>query len=80
MILRDIADVMQQRQKVTGRELARHFHTSEDAIDAMLGVWMKKGRVRKVTAAGCAGSCCGQRSECFYEWLSEGQIGFVTAS
>lgn len=80
MILRDIATMMQEKQRITGRELARHFQTSEDAIDAMLGVWMRKGRVRKVCAAGCSGSCCGQRTETYYEWLAEGQIGLVMAS
>ena len=59
MILRDIADCLQQQQRMTGRELARQFQTSEDAIDAMIGVWMRKGRVRKVSAGGCSGSCCG---------------------
>ncbi|WP_024871024.1 FeoC-like transcriptional regulator [Tolumonas lignilytica] len=77
MILREIAACLQQKQRMTGRELARQFHTSEDAMDAMIGVWMRKGRVRKITAAGCKGSCCGQRSEIFYEWQPEGLIGFI---
>ena len=77
MILRDIADCLQQQQRMTGRELARQFQTSEDAIDAMIGVWMRKGRVRKVSAGGCSGSCCGQRSEIYYEWQAEGLIGFI---
>ena len=77
MILRDIADCLQQQQRMTGRELARQFQTSEDAIDAMIGVWMRKGRVRRVSAGGCSGSCCGQRSEMYYEWQPEGLIGFI---
>ena len=77
MILRDIADCLQQQQRMTGRELARQFQTSEDAIDAMIGVWMRKGRVRKVSAGGCSGSCCGQHSEIYYEWQPEGLIGFI---
>lgn len=77
MILRELADSLQRQQRVTGRELARQFQTSEDAIDAMMGVWMRKGRVRKVSAGGCSGSCCGQRSETHYEWQPEGLIGFI---
>jgi putative ferrous iron transport protein C len=77
MILRDLADSLQQQQRMTGRELARQFQTSEDAIDAMLGVWMRKGRVRKVSAGGCSGSCCGKRTDIYYEWQPEGLIGFI---
>ena len=77
MILRELADCLQQQQRMTGRELARQFQTSEDAIDAMVGIWMKKGRIKKVSATGCSGSCCGQRSEIYYEWQSDGLIGFI---
>ena len=77
MILREIADCLQQKHRMTGRELARQFQTSEDAIDAMVGIWMKKGRIKKGSATGCSGSCCGQRSEIYYEWQSDGLIGFI---
>ena len=41
MILRELGDYLAAQQKVSRRELARHFHTSEDAVEAMLGVWMR---------------------------------------
>lgn len=77
MILRELASVLAQQKSMSSRELAKHFQASEDVVDAMLGVWMKKGRVRKLVAGGCSGSCCGQRTEAYYEWLPEGQIGVV---
>lgn len=77
MIVRDVAELLKLRQRMTGRELSRHFDTSEEAIAAMLGVWMRKGRVRKVEQGGCSRGCCGARAEAFYEWLPEGQIGVV---
>lgn len=43
MILRELGDYLAAQQKVSRRDLARHFHTSEDAVEAMLGVWMRKG-------------------------------------
>ena len=52
-------------------------YKAEEAMDAMLGVWMRKGRVRKVTQSGCSGRCCGAREETQYEWLPEGQIGLI---
>ena len=79
MILRDIAQMVEAKKTITRRELAKHFGASEDVIEAMLGVWMKKGRIRKLMAGGCSGSCCGQRNEAYYEWLPEGQIGVVFA-
>ena len=77
MIVRDVGNLLAERGRMSLRDLARHFDTAEEAMDAMLGVWMRKGRVRKVSAGGCSGSCCGQRSEMYYEWQPEGLIGFI---
>ena len=77
MILRELGEYLEREGKVSRRDLARHFDTSEDAVEAMLGVWMRKGRVRKVEQGGCSGGCCGARAEAFYEWLPDGQIGVV---
>ncbi len=77
MIVRELGDLLQQRQRMTAQELARHFHVEDSMIDAMLGVWMRKGRVRKLHSGGCSGRCCGAREENVYEWLPEGQIGLV---
>ena len=77
MILRELGDYLAAQQKVSRRDLARHFATDEEAMDAMLGVWMRKGRIRKVSQSGCSGRCCGAREETQYEWLPEGQIGLV---
>jgi putative ferrous iron transport protein C len=77
MIVREVGVLMAERERMTLRELARHFHAAEETMDAMLGVWMRKGRIRKVTQSGCSGRCCGAREETQYEWLPEGQIGLV---
>lgn len=77
MILRELGDSLQRQGRASRHELARRFDASEDVIEAMLGVWMRKGRVRKVLSAGCGGRCCGQREEVYFEWLSEGSIGLV---
>ncbi|ALP42031.1 FeoC-like transcriptional regulator [Aeromonas schubertii] len=77
MILRELGDYLARQGRVSRRDLARHFATSEDAVEAMLGVWMRKGRVRKCATGGCSGSCCGQKSEVLFEWLPDGEIGVV---
>ena len=63
MILRELGDYLALHKKVSRRALARHFHTSEDAVEAMLGVWMRKGRVAKRETRLCGGSCCGKSEE-----------------
>ena len=80
MIVRELGTLLATRGRMTRLELARHFQASEEVVEAMLGVWMRKGRIRKSQAAGCAGSCCGARDECYYEWLPEGQIGLILHS
>lgn len=78
MILRQLAETLEKQQRMTARELARTFDTTEDAIDAMLGVWMRKGRVKKVSECGCSGGCCGQSAETVYQWQTDSShIGFV---
>jgi hypothetical protein len=77
VILRELGDYLAAQQKVSRRDLARHFHTSEDAVEAMLGVWMRKGRVAKRETQVCGGSCCGKGQEVMFEWCEPGQIGLV---
>ncbi|WP_323948486.1 FeoC-like transcriptional regulator [Aeromonas caviae] len=77
MILRELGDYLALHKKVSRRALARHFHTSEDAVEAMLGVWMRKGRVAKRESSLCGGSCCGKHEEVTFEWCEPGQIGLI---
>ena len=77
MILRELGDYPAVQRKVSRRDLARHFHTSVDAVEAMLGVWMRKGRVAKRETQVCGGSCCGKSQEVMFEWCEPGQIGLV---
>jgi len=42
-----ISQIVSNNSTNDRRELARQFQTSEDAIDAMIGVWMRKGGYAK---------------------------------
>lgn len=77
MILRELGAYLAERGRVSRRDLARHFHTSEDAVEAMLGVWMRKGRVAKRETRVCGGGCCGKSQEVMFEWCEPGRIGLV---
>ncbi len=48
MILAQLKDYIAAHGSVTAKELAQHFALSEDGVDAMLGVWMRKGVVSKM--------------------------------
>lgn len=53
--------------------LARQFKLSDDGIDAMLEIWVKKGRLKRSAVNGCAGcsSCGEQSSEVIYQWIKQ---------
>lgn len=77
MIVRDLGRLLAERQRMSARDLAKHFAVDETLIQSMMGVWMRQGRVRKVDVGGCAGRCCGAREETLFEWLPENQISFI---
>ncbi|EOW0283029.1 TPA: FeoC-like transcriptional regulator [Vibrio cholerae] len=43
MILNELKAAIESKNGATRQELARRFALSEDGIDAMLAVWIKKG-------------------------------------
>lgn len=75
MILAEMRDYLQQRQRVSLLELARHFAVELDAARGMLGRWIAKGRVRRLaTAPRCTHGCCqcDPASLELYEWCEPG--------
>lgn len=47
MILNDLKAAIEKENGITRQELARRFSLSEDGIDAMLSVWIKKGEISR---------------------------------
>ncbi|PJC87631.1 iron transporter FeoC [Vibrio sp. HA2012] len=45
MIISELKEYIQQHQGVSRDELARHFALSEDGVEAMLGIWIRKGKL-----------------------------------
>ena len=76
MILQQLRQVLEGQGWVAQSVLARQFQLSDDALDSMLSIWMRRGMVVKNTAAGCSGGCgCGDTSSVQYRWVESGQIG-----
>jgi len=48
MILTELKQAIEEQGSATRRELAKRFSMSEDGVDAMLGVWIKKGVISRL--------------------------------
>lgn len=48
MILNELKQHIEQEGQVTQKELAKKFALSEDGVDAMLAVWIKKGVISRM--------------------------------
>lgn len=48
MILNELKQHIDQQGHVTQKELAKKFALSEDGVDAMLSVWVKKGAISRM--------------------------------
>lgn len=73
MILADLRDYLKQQQRVTLNDLMIHFDMDADALRGMLGKWISKGKVKKISpdSAVCGTSCCKCNPTLteLYEWF-----------
>ena len=72
MILAELKSYMAERGRVPIDDLVNRFGVEPDALRAMLGHWMRKGRVQRLdSGAGECGGC----SKCdafrleIYRWI-----------
>ncbi|MDW6093461.1 FeoC-like transcriptional regulator [Vibrio rhizosphaerae] len=55
MILNELKSYLEQHGTTSGSILARHFRMSEDGVDAMLGIWVRKGVISRFVDTGQSG-------------------------
>ncbi|KGK13696.1 FeoC-like transcriptional regulator [Vibrio navarrensis] len=48
MILDELYQYIAAQGMVSRRDLAKHFGMSDDGVDAMLNVWIKKGKISRL--------------------------------
>ncbi len=72
MILSDLRTYLRQQHRVVLIDLVNHFNMDADAIRGMLSQWIRKGKVRRLSAeSACGTRCC----KCdptlteIYEWV-----------
>lgn len=74
MILSDLRLYLRKQRTVALIDLVNHFDMDADAIRGMLGKWISKGKVKKLSVdSACGTSCC----KCdptlteLYEWVDK---------
>jgi hypothetical protein len=71
MILSEIRDYLRTHRRATLDDMAARFDKPPDALRGMLGKWVAKGKVVKVSDAGaCRHACggCAVGGPEIYEW------------
>lgn len=48
MILTQLKQHIEQHGCVSRKDLAKQFHLSEDGVDAMLAIWIRKGKMTRL--------------------------------
>ncbi len=48
MILTELKQAIEAQGSITRKELAKRFSMSEDGVDAMLAIWIKKGVISRL--------------------------------
>ncbi len=74
MILSDLKNYIQEQKRVSLIDLTNHFHIDADALRAMLGKWVSKGKVKKTALdTACGTSCCKCDTAMteIYEWIDQ---------
>lgn len=73
-----VRDYLRDRGSAPLTDVALHFDAGEDAVRAVLNLWIAKGKVLPLAAgAGCskAGSCgCACKVEEVFEWVGEKRL------
>lgn len=72
--LTELRDILRQSPRASLLSLSLQSHSEPDAVDAMMRVWEKKGRVKRTAPApsacgGCVAGC--SPSQIMFEWLGD---------
>ncbi|MDN3682168.1 FeoC-like transcriptional regulator [Vibrio tapetis subsp. quintayensis] len=66
MILAKLGQYLKEHSTVSRRDLGKKFSISDDGVDAMLEVWIRKGRVSRLVDK--------KRNEVSYHWVQHNEI------
>ena len=74
MIVSRLSDYLRERRRASLADMANGLDATPTALEAMLGVLERKGRVRRLPdGSACGKSCCSCDSTtlALYEWVGD---------
>ncbi|OBU14904.1 ferrous iron transport protein C [Photobacterium aquimaris] len=74
MILQQLKQYIADHGRVSRNQLAIHFGMSEDGVDAMLAVWVKKGAIGKELVGCDSTQCCQTAKDVWYRCLAANEL------
>ncbi|ELR67348.1 Ferrous iron transport protein C [Photobacterium marinum] len=77
MILQQLKQYIEQQGRVSRKSLAHHFGMSEDGVDAMLDVWVRKGALGRELVGCGKETCCQSADEVWYRWLKTDELSIT---
>jgi putative ferrous iron transport protein C len=80
MILTQLKDHLVVNGRTSRSALAKQFGLSADGVDAMLAIWIKKGKVSKALAGNTSDPRGQDASEVWYRWNDESELAITTMS
>lgn len=73
MILQQLKQYIAEHGRSSRKQLAIHFGMSEDGVDAMLAVWIRKGTIGK-ELVGCDSTHCQTAKDVWYRCLAANEL------
>ncbi|KLV11272.1 MULTISPECIES: FeoC-like transcriptional regulator [Photobacterium] len=74
MILHQLKAYIEQHGRSSRKAMASHFAMSEDGVDAMLEVWVRKGKLGRELVGCDSRQCCQGASDVWYRCLAEQEL------
>lgn len=74
MILQQLKNYIEQHGRSRRTDLANHFGMSGDGVDAMLSVWVQKGKIGKELIGCDTDGCCQGAKEVWYRQLQDNEL------
>lgn len=74
MILQQLKQYIEQHGRSSRKNLANHFGMSEDGVEAMVAVWIRKGVIGKELVGCNKESCCQSADEIWYRCLGDNEL------
>ncbi|MBT3213674.1 MAG: LuxR family transcriptional regulator [Deltaproteobacteria bacterium] len=71
MILFEIRDYLRKHKNVSLGQLCEYFKSDEGAMEEMLGVWSRKGKLKTIQTTRLCGGCSEKKCERdrLFQWI-----------